>query len=150
MVSPAPSAFPAGKPGSRLRTALRLILALLYFVAGVLHLIRPQPFLGITPGWVPYPEAVIYLTGVAELLGAAGLVQPFSPSLRRAAAIGLALYAVCVFPANINHFIIDMGKPGHGLGLGYHVPRMFAQPLVVWLALWCGGVTNWPFARKPA
>jgi hypothetical protein len=23
-----------------------------------------------------------------------------------------------------------------GLGLAYHVPRMFAQPLIIWLAWW--------------
>lgn len=150
MDSTAPPAPAPRTSDGMVRKVLRLVLAVLYFVAGVLHLLKPHPFLQITPGWVPYPEAVIYLTGVAELLGAVGLLQPFSPPLRRAAAIGLALYAVCVFPANINHFVIDMGRPDHGLGLAYHVPRMFAQPLLVWLALWCGGVTGWPFARKPA
>jgi uncharacterized membrane protein len=90
------------------------------------------------PGWVPAPYAVVLFTGVAEILGAIGLVQPFSPRLRRAAAWGLALYALCVFPANINHFAIDMTKPDGGLGLAYHVPRMFAQPAIIWLALWLG------------
>ena len=67
-----------------------------------------------------------------------------------AGGIGLAIYAVCVFPANINHFALDMAQPDGGLGLGYHLPRMFAQPILVWLALWTGGVTNWPFARRPS
>ena len=31
-----------------------------------------------------------------------------------------------------------MAKADGGLGLGYHVPRMFAQPLIIWLALWVG------------
>lgn len=135
---------------SRARTTARLLLALLYFIAGVFHLWKPQPFLTITPQWVPAPELVVALTGVAELAGAVALVQGLSWPLRRAAAWGLAAYAVCVFPANINHFILDMGRPDHGLGLAYHVPRMFAQPVVVWLALWSGGVTEWPFRRKPA
>ncbi|MFM6828897.1 MAG: DoxX family protein [Novosphingobium sp.] len=129
-----------------LRPILRYVLAALYFVAGILHLISPTPFLRITPGWVPFPGAVIALTGIAELLGAVGLAQGASMPLRRAAAIGLALYAVCVFPANINHFIQDMARTDHGLGLAYHIPRMFVQPLLVWLALWTGGVTNWPFS----
>lgn len=133
-----------------IRSVVRGILAVLYFAAGVIHLAKPAPFLTITPAWVPLPEQVVFWTGVAEILGAVGLLQPVSLPLRRAAAIGLALYAVCVFPANINHFIIDMVRPDSGLGLGYHVPRMFAQPLLVWLALWCGGVTNWPFRRKTA
>lgn len=112
------------------------MLALLYALAGVLHLVLPRPFLGIMPGWVPAPDLVVLLTGVAELAGAAGLVQPWSPRLRRAAGWGLAAYAVCVFPANIVHFIRDMARPDQGLGLVYHVPRMFAQPVLVWLAVW--------------
>ncbi|MEQ5787481.1 DoxX family protein [Erythrobacter sp. NFXS35] len=119
-----------------IRTALRWLLALFYGAAGVIHLIRPEPFLAIMPTWVPAPEAVVLLTGVAEVLGAVGLVQPFSPRLRRAAGWGLALYALCVWPANINHFIIDMARADSGLGLGYHVPRMFAQPLIIALAVW--------------
>lgn len=130
------------------RSIFRCTLAALYFLAGILHLVSPAPFLAITPGWVPFPDAVIALTGIAELAGAIGLVQGVSMPLRRAAAIGLALYAICVFPANINHFILDMQRTDHGLGLGYHVPRMFAQPLLVWLALWTGGVTDWPFAGR--
>ncbi|GAB4479078.1 DoxX family protein [Erythrobacter tepidarius] len=118
------------------RTALRWLLATFYLVAGVIHLVRPAPFLAIMPAWVPAPEAVVLWTGVAEILGAIGLVQPFSPPLRRAAGWGLALYALCVWPANINHFIIDMARDDGGLGLAYHVPRMIAQPVIIWLALW--------------
>jgi uncharacterized membrane protein len=119
-----------------IRTILRWALALFYFAAGVVHLVAPAPFLTITPAWVPAPEAVVLLTGVAEILGAIGLVQPFSKPLRRAAGCGLALYALCVWPANINHLLIDMAKADGGLGLAYHVPRMLAQPVIIWLAWW--------------
>ena len=138
----------AKTPESRARTIWRWLLAMAYLAAGVLHILSPAPFLSITPAWVPAPHAVIALTGVAELLGAAGLLQPLSRPLRRAAGIGLALYAVCVFPANIHHFALDMARPDGGLGLGYHMPRMVAQPLFVWLALWTGGITDWPWRRR--
>lgn len=118
------------------RTILRWVLAAFYFAAGVVHLVAPAPFLAIMPAWVPAPEAVVLWTGVAEILGAIGLVQPFSKPLRRAAGWGLAAYALCVWPANINHFIIDMAKADGGLGLAYHIPRMFAQPVIIWLAWW--------------
>ena len=134
---------------NRLQIFLRTLLAALYAFAGYLHLVRPQPFLTITPGWVPYPEAVVLWTGIAEILGAIGLVQPFSKPLRQAAGIGLALYALCVWPANINHFAMDMARADGGLGLAYHVPRMFAQPLVIWLALWVAGVPL-PWSRPKA
>ena len=130
------------------RTIARLVLAAFYAVAGMLHIVMPLPFLTIMPGWVPYPTTVIAFTGSAEIAGAIALAQPFSLTLRKAGGIGLALYAVCVFPANINHFALDMARADHGLGVVYHIPRMFAQPLLIWLALWAGGVTDWPFRRR--
>ena len=130
------------------RVALRWLLCLLYVVAGIFHLARPHPFVTITPAWVPLPDRVILLTGLAELAGALALAQPWSRSLRRAGGIGLAVYAVCVFPANINHMRLDMALPSPALGWGYHVPRLMAQPLIVWLALWVGEVVDWPFDRR--
>ena len=125
-----------------IKNILRLLLAAFYAAAGYFHLAAPEPFLTITPSWVPYPGHVVWWTGIAEIAGAIGLVQPFSPKLRQAAGIGLALYALCVWPANINHFAMDMAREDGGLGLAYHVPRMFAQPVLIWLALWVGGVVG--------
>lgn len=129
-----------------IRAVLRRVLAVFYFVAGVIHIVSPVPFLAIMPAWVPAPEAVVFWTGVAEILGSVGLVQPFSKPLRQAAGWGLAAYALCVWPANINHFALDMAKASGGLGLAYHVPRMFAQPAIIWLALWVGECL--PLRRK--
>lgn len=119
-----------------IRTALRWLLALFYAAAGVIHLAKPAPFLGIMPPWVPMPELVVALTGIAELAGAAGLLQPWSAPLRRAAGWGLAAYALCVWPANLQHMLNDLARPDHGLGLGYHVPRLAFQPVLIWLAWW--------------
>ena len=130
-----------------MRRWLRGILALFYLFAGVMHLIRPEPFVSITPSFVPGALAVVYATGIAEIAGAIALVQPFSLQLRRMAGWSLALYAFCVWPANINHMLIDLASPDGGLGLGYHAPRMIAQPLLIWLALWVGGATDWPLRR---
>lgn len=100
------------------------------------------------PGWVPAPGEVVFWTGVAELAGAVALLQPVFTSLRRAAGIALALYAFCVWPANANHMMMDLARSDGGWGLAYHLPRMAAQPLVIWAALWAGEATDWPFARR--
>lgn len=146
---PAPELRPLIQPPrqTRARTIWRWLLAIAYLAAGVLHLAAPAPFLSITPGWVPAPATVIALTGLAELLGAAGLLQPWSAKLRKAAGVGLALYALGVFPANINHMLLDMSAAQPQLGLAYHGPRMLLQPLLIYLALWVGGVVDWPFGR---
>lgn len=127
---------------SRTRLVGRVTLALFYGIAGVVHLAKPRPFVSVTPEWVPQPETVVALTGGAELLGAAGLLQTVSPPVRRWAGWGLALYALCVWPANFRHMQIDMARPDHGLGLGYHVPRLLAQPLIIWWALWASGAVG--------
>ena len=127
------------------RRVVRAVLALAYLGVGIIHLKSPQGFLPIVPDWVPYPREVVLMTGAAEIAGAIGLMVP---RLRRAAAWGLAAYAVCVFPANIKHAADSVMLPGAALGWGYHGPRLLAQPVIVWLALWAGGITDWPFRRK--
>jgi uncharacterized membrane protein len=145
-----PEGLTDAAPGrARGRAACRAALALLYLVAGFFHLATPHPFLRITPHWVPLPETIIALTGVAEVLGAAALAQPISLPLRRMAGVALAIYALCVWPANINHVMIDMARTDHGWGLAYHVPRILAQPVLIWLALWAGEVVEWPFQAAP-
>ncbi len=132
--------------GGKVRTIARWVLGIAYLVAGVAHLRSPAGFLAITPAWVPWPDAVVALTGVAEIVGAFALL--LIPQLRRAAAIGLAFYAVCVFPANINHAVNGIALGGPPLGWGYHAPRLAFQPVIVWWALWAGGVIDWPFKRR--
>ncbi len=97
----------------------------------------------ITPAWVPYPAYVIFGTGLCELAGAFGLL---TRKLRRAAGIGLALYAICVFPANIKHAFSTLPMGDLQLGWWYHAPRLALQPVLVWWALFAGEVIHWPFA----
>ena len=127
-----------------LRTVLRWVLASAFLFAGVAHLRSPATFLAITPDWVPMPTTVILLTGIAEIAGAVGLLVP---RLRMAAGIGLALYTVCVYPANINHALSNIAVGGSALGWGYHAPRLAFQPIIVWWALFASGVIDWPWRR---
>lgn len=127
------------------RVGLRVLLAIFYLGAGILHLISPRGFLAITPDWVPFPIFMVAFTGVAEIAGAVGLLIP---QLRKWAAIGLALYALCVWPANLNHAVNGISLGGEALGWWYHGPRLAFQPVLIWLALWVGHVIDWPFQRR--
>lgn len=128
------------------RLILRWVLGLFYLTAGIIHLRSPGGFITITPHWVPDIPLVIALTGVAEIAGAVALL--LVPRLRQAAAIGLALYALCVFPANINQAIYDLPMGGQHLTWWYHGPRLLMQPVLIWWALWVGQVIDWPFRTK--
>lgn len=120
-------------PGQRV--GLGLLIAC-YAVAGVAHLVVTEAMVRIVPAWVPYPRSVVIATGICELLGAAGLTQA---RWRPLAGRMLALYALCVWPANVQHAIIDLSR-GTGLSIWYHAPRLLAQPLLIWWALWAGRV----------
>lgn len=123
-------------------------MAAFYFGAGVLHLSSPDGFMPIMPDWVPYPREVILATGACEVAGAIALV---AGPLRWWAGALLALYAVCVFPANIKHAVDNVPIDGVRLSLWYHIPRLVFQPVLVWWALFAGAVTDWPFKpNRPA
>ena len=88
------------------------------------------------------------LTGLCELAGAAALL---TRRLRALAGVMLALYAVCVYPANIKQAITGGMIDGVRLTWWYHGPRLAFQPVIVWWALFSGEVIDWPFrsGRKP-
>ena len=128
----------------RARLILRLLLVAAFLVAGYFHIASPEPFVRITPSWVPRPYETVFATGICELLGAAGLLIP---RLRRFAGMMLALYSVCVFPANIQHAILFAEHGTGWIGWLYHGPRLLFQPVIVWWCLFAGGVIDWPLRR---
>jgi uncharacterized membrane protein len=133
-------------PGrERGRTALRWLLAAAFLAAGYFHLADPRPFLRITPSWVPHPAFVIRATGLCELAGAAGLLVP---RVRPVAAALLALYTVCVYPANVQHMLLFARSGAAWTGWLYHVPRLLFQPVILWWCLFAGRLIDWPF-RSP-
>lgn len=83
---------------------LRIALAAVFAFMGVLHFVPSVargmramiPPLLRRPGW---PAAVVNITGVCELAGAAGLLVPWD-GLRLAAGISLVAFLILVFPAN--------------------------------------------------
>lgn len=87
-------------------------LAVLLATSGVVHLVRPQVFEGIVPHALPNRRALVYVSGVAELLCAAGLLLP---ATRRPAGYASAALLVAVFPANVQ-MSVDHGQRAEGRG----------------------------------
>lgn len=69
-----------------------------FLLGGIGHFVLTDFFLSIMPPYVPVPRAMVYLSGMFELLGAAGLL--FGRT-RRLAGWGLFLLTLAVSPANI-------------------------------------------------
>ena len=129
----------------RVRWILLILMVVIYLVFGIIHVATPDPFLPIMPDWVPFPRAVVIVTGVCEIAGALGLMVPRT---RRLAGVMLALYAVCVYPANVKHALDHVAVPQLPNSWWYHGPRLAFQPVFVWWALFASGVIDWPFAKR--
>ena len=127
------------------RAVMRWMLAALYVAAGVAHLVAPEALLAITPSWVPFAPEVIFITGLCELAGAIALV---TRPLRWWAGLALAAYALCVWPANFKHALDGIDMPFIASSWLYHGPRLAFQPVLIWWALYCGEVIDWPWRRQ--
>jgi uncharacterized membrane protein len=61
--------------------------------------------------------------------------------------MALAAYAICVWPANFKHAIEGIDLPHIANGWLYHGLRLAFQPVLVWWALFCAGIIDWPWRR---
>src|SRR5262249_46426652 len=136
---------PPAERFARTRSVLRWVLATLFVAAGIAHLAVPDVLLTITPDWVPFAPQMIFVTGLCELAGAAALV---TRPLRRWAGIALALYSLCVWPANIKQALDGIVIPHIPDSWWYHGPRLAMQPVIIWAVLFGAGVIGWPFVRS--
>lgn len=135
------------RQGHRARAVMRWILAAFYTAAGVAHLAAPDKLLSITPSWVPLAPQVIFLTGIFEFAASAALI---TRPLRFWAGIAMAAYAVCVWPANFVHAMNGIDLPYIANSWLYHGPRLALQPVIVWWALYCADVIDWPWRNRQA
>jgi uncharacterized membrane protein len=85
------------------------LLAGIFGVSGVVHLVRPETYEPLMPEVVPAHREVILASGVAELLCAAGLLHPRT---RRLAGWASVAVLVGVYPANVK-MAVDATRSRH-------------------------------------
>lgn len=91
------STLPKGK--GRARHAARIAYGAFYVIAGINHFLNPAFYLAIMPPWLPWHGALVFLSGVAEVVLGALLCVP---GTARLAGWGLIAMLVAVFPANVH------------------------------------------------
>lgn len=108
----------------------RVLLALFFIGAGIMHFIVQDAYVHMVPPGLPTPRLLVVVSGVAEILGGLGLLAPFT---RRAAAWGLVVLLVAVFPANIYMAVYHV--PATGI-LGQSWLQWLRLPLQIPMILW--------------
>ena len=104
-------------------------MAVLYVLAGLNHFWHPEFYLSIMPIWLPWHTELVLISGVFEL--SLGLLMLFS-STRRAAAWGIILLLILVFPANIQMMLNYWKESNPNLWIS--IVRLPLQILLIWWA----------------
>ena len=84
---------------SLIRTLSRILLGIAFIIAGANHFRDPATYVAMIPPWLPSPELLNLISGAAEIAGGMGILIPRT---RNAAASGLVLLLIVVFPANLH------------------------------------------------
>jgi uncharacterized membrane protein len=116
-----------------MKSFLRWVLTVVMVLQGLNHLVNPAPFVAMMPAELPWHLALVYISGVAEIAGGLGLILP---ATRRAAAWGLILLYLAVFPANVNMALHDIPLDGHDLPAWALWGRLPLQVLFIAWAYW--------------
>jgi len=114
-----------------LKRALLWVMGLFYILAGLNHFRDPGFYLPMMPPSLPWHALLVYVSGVVEmLLGTAVLL----PRLRQAAAWGLILLLLAIFPANIHIAVhnVPLGGATEGLGVWNWVRLPLQAVLIAW------------------
>jgi uncharacterized membrane protein len=135
MTSTAASATDIKAPRST-KEKLRIVLAICIIVVGVMHFVVSDSFVKIVPDYLPYHLGLVYVSGFFEILGGIGILVP---PVSQAAAWGLLMLFIAVFPANINMAVNAIDLP--------HIPdssllRWGRLPLQAVLIAWAWWYTR--------
>ena len=102
-----------------------------FVLAGAMHFVKPRVYRQIVPPYMPAPQALVFLSGVAEAAGGIGLMVP---SWRGRARWWLVATLLAIFPANIHmaqHPEQYPQIPGGARSLKVRLP--FQAAFIVWV-----------------
>ncbi len=120
------------------RLALGFVF-LWFFIGGTAHFVFTDVEMRIVPPYIPHPRLAVLVSGVFELLGAAGLLLP---QTRRLAGVGLILLTLAVTPANV--YMLQQADQ-FGVPVWLLVLRLPLQLVLLFLIYW----TTWS-RKQPA
>jgi uncharacterized membrane protein len=104
----------------------RIALAAMFLFTAVSHFApMRRDLIAMVPPSLPRPDVLVFLTGIAELAGAVGLLVP---SVRFWAALLLILLLVAMLPANISAARRDLrlrGRPATPLWIRVPMQLLF-------------------------
>lgn len=111
----------------------RVVMGVLYVVAGVGHFVATQAFERIMPEYLPDHRALVLVSGAAEIAGGVGVLMARRyPVVGRVAAWGIVMLLVAVWPANL--WMVQHPELFPGVPLWALWVRLPLQAPLIWWA----------------
>jgi len=86
-----------------------IFIGIIFILAGINHFVMPNFYLQIMPPYLPFSMALIYLSGLAEIICGALFIPK---QTRRLGAWLTILLLIAVFPANVQMVFNEYEKGG--------------------------------------
>lgn len=104
------------------------IMAVMYIVAGLMHFVKPKMYIRIMPRYLPSHKALVYVSGLAEILLGVGLCIP---ELKAFSIYGIiAMLAVFLL---VHFYMLSGKKASAGIPKWLLILRL---PLQIGLMYW--------------
>lgn len=107
------------------------IMVFMYCLAGIFHFVKPKMYLKIMPSYMPNPKALVFWSGVAELVLSLGLLLN---QTRLASIYGVVLMLIVFLPVHV--YMIKQDPQKIGVPRWFSVVRLPIQFVLIWWALY--------------
>jgi uncharacterized membrane protein len=119
---------------NKIKSALVVIFALFFVVAGVMHFVKVGSFAAIVPPLLPFPKLIVWVTGLLEIgMG----VMLLCPHFRANVGVMLCLFLLAVLPANIYMAMAGIGFDDSVASSGVLWARVGLQFPLIAVVYWC-------------
>ncbi|BBM87804.1 DoxX family protein [Candidatus Uabimicrobium amorphum] len=113
---------------AKIKIALKILFGLFFIAAGIGHFVNTAFFMSIMPPYLPWHLALVYISGVIEIiLGVSLMIKRF----QALAAWGIVALLIAVSPANIHMAMNPELFPQFGVTALY-VRLVIQVGLILW------------------
>ena len=108
---------------------LRVMFGLFMIYAGVQHLVKPDFYNAFVPSFMPFPKAIIYASGILEMLLG---IMLFIPKYAKLGALGLLLLMLFFLPIHIWDIFSDTPAIGSHTAALIRLPVQLLFIAIAW------------------
>jgi uncharacterized membrane protein len=109
------------------------IMAIMYIVAGLMHFVKPKTYMRVMPKYLPKHKALVFWSGIAELLLGVGLCIPVLKVISIYSII--AMLAIFLM---VHFYMLSSEKASTGIPkwiLILRIPLQFGLMYLAWMYL---------------